>query len=290
MKVILHAGSPKTGTTSLQVFMDRNREALLDRGVLYPRTGIAPPPVPKHQWMISTLMNGDARGFTDLFEQAAAEARPDTHTMMLSSEGLFHRWWDFQESGLEALQHCCASFETSIWLFLREPVSFSRSFYIQTLKNPQGAGPCYGEDMPLAQMLRHPRFAIHLDYIGYIRSVEKVMGAASVRPFQYRSNTIADVLQALDITGLEPVSTGENRAVGAFGADLLRQINRRTLTWDQKSKAVRLIEELDALASQNREPLSLDAEEVEMIHALSRDSLQELQSSYGLSFDDKKSC
>lgn len=36
MKAILHIGTEKTGTTSFQSFMHRNRDAVLARGVLYP--------------------------------------------------------------------------------------------------------------------------------------------------------------------------------------------------------------------------------------------------------------
>jgi hypothetical protein len=38
VEVVLHAGSGKTGTSTIQAFCDRNRERLLAHGVLYPRT------------------------------------------------------------------------------------------------------------------------------------------------------------------------------------------------------------------------------------------------------------
>lgn len=39
-RLILHPGSPKTGTSSLQNFLFRKRDALLDLGYLYPMSGI----------------------------------------------------------------------------------------------------------------------------------------------------------------------------------------------------------------------------------------------------------
>ena len=36
----VHAGYPKTGTTTIQQFLKRNRGVLKDIGVLYPKTGI----------------------------------------------------------------------------------------------------------------------------------------------------------------------------------------------------------------------------------------------------------
>jgi hypothetical protein len=40
--VLIHAGTHKTGTTSLQGLFTRHRADLLDRGILYPHTGVMP--------------------------------------------------------------------------------------------------------------------------------------------------------------------------------------------------------------------------------------------------------
>lgn len=39
MKIILHIGPPKTGSTSIQSFLDSARQELLNDGVLYPSKG-----------------------------------------------------------------------------------------------------------------------------------------------------------------------------------------------------------------------------------------------------------
>lgn len=41
MKLILHLGMPKTGSTSIQTFMAQNRDNLLALGVLYPKVNIS---------------------------------------------------------------------------------------------------------------------------------------------------------------------------------------------------------------------------------------------------------
>lgn len=38
-KVVLHIGTEKTGTTSIQHFMSQNRQALLAKGIVYPNLG-----------------------------------------------------------------------------------------------------------------------------------------------------------------------------------------------------------------------------------------------------------
>jgi hypothetical protein len=282
LRIILHAGTPKTGTTSLQLFLDANYAALLDRGVLYPRAGITPPPEPKHQWMIGALMNKDPRHFTTMLERALGEARQDTHTMVLSSEGLFHRWWDFSPTGLNILNTLATRFPLSFWVFFREPVSFVRSFYIQMLKNPRGLGPCYGQDVSVEEILDDPRFRLHLDYIRYIRNVETVVGEGKVRPFRYTRNTIVDALAALDITDMDPGTLNENRTVGELGASFLRLINQRELSVEQKRRAVQLVEQLEELVDGDTRPLRLEPEVVGKIRELSASSLLAIEDIYGL--------
>jgi hypothetical protein len=217
--------------------------------------------------------------------QALAEARADTRFVILSSEGLFHRWWDFHEKGLEALRWLAGQFPLELWVFFRDPVSFARSFYIQTLKNPRGFGPCYGEDLTLTDMLRNPRFAVHFDYMGYVRQVQEQLGQASVRPFLYDGDTVAAVLDALGIQGLEPPAARENRSVGTLGVSMLRAINQRALTFEAKADAVRLVEQLDRLVDDYSRPFVPDPEDVGMIKTLSEPGLAALRREYGIAID-----
>ncbi|MCM2292661.1 hypothetical protein NAC44_10045 [Allorhizobium sp. BGMRC 0089] len=282
MRIIFHAGTPKTGTTALQNFLHNHREHLLEHGVLYPRAGIAQPPAYKHQWIVGNLMKDTADDFSTMMDAVFAEARPDTHTILLSTEGLFHRWWDYSPAGLQALATLAARFPVELWAFFREPVAFTRSFYIQMLKNPHGLGPCYGLDVSLQELLDEPRFAIHLDYIGYIRAVEAVLGAGKVRPFPYHGHTVADILQALAIADLDPEKSQENRTVGEFGVALLRQINRQQLDVEQKWRAVKLINDLDTLIDGYKTPLQLDQTVLDRIHELAADSMECLRREYGI--------
>lgn len=227
-------------------------------------------------------MGEDPAPFTERLHAALQEARPDTHTVLLSSEGLFHRWWDFSPAGLEALHLLAVRAELELWAFFREPVAFTRSFYVQMLKNPRGLGPCYGLDASIDALLDEPRFSLHLDYIGYIRTVEAVLGAGKVRPFRYTGNTVANMLEALGITDLAPDMPPENRSVGEWGVSLLRQINQRTLGVDEKWQAVSLIEKLDRLADGYRRPLQLAPETIQRIHTLSAESVAAFARLYNL--------
>jgi len=56
-RLILHAGTPKTGTSSLQLHLGSNRELLAEKGIYYP-----PPSetrMPKHQQLVGILRRGE---------------------------------------------------------------------------------------------------------------------------------------------------------------------------------------------------------------------------------------
>lgn len=253
--------------------------------MLYPCFGITTLSEPKHQWMIGHLIQGDVTGFRTMVEHALAEARPDTDTVILSSEGLFHRWWDFPEAGLDALRWLAGRYPVQLWVFFREPVSFARSLYIQMLKNPRGLGPGYGLDMSFSDMLSDARFAVHFDYIGYVRQVERYLGEASVRPFPYSGDTVADVLAALGLSGSEMSAMREHRTVGSLGVSMLREINQRELSLADKAKAVQLIESLDRLVDDYGRPFMLSPADVDRIDTLSRPSLDALAQAYDLTIN-----
>ena len=104
MKLILHIGSAKTGTSTLQKTLRTQEDALVAQGVLYPRTGFSP--VDNQS---SIALEAITRGVPRIFEQngplSAADvtemyeaswrnitaeiARTSPQTVVLSSEFLF---------------------------------------------------------------------------------------------------------------------------------------------------------------------------------------------------------
>jgi hypothetical protein len=278
LQLILHAGTHKTGTTSLQLYLDRYRSELFRQGILYPKAGIAPAPEPKHQWLIGALLTGDRSCFDAHMGQAFAEADGSTTAIVLSTEGLFHRWWDVPAAGREMLAEIAACHRVEVWVVFREPLSYARSLYVQMLKNPRGAGPCYGEDISLSDLLDRPWFARQFDYVGYIRDVETLLGAGVVHPFPY-GETTSTVLKALGVAPPGP-SLRQNRSLGDFGVELMRILNRRTLDEERRSRALSLIGQVDELSSEPAASLEPDA--VERIGRLSAPSLAALLELYGL--------
>jgi hypothetical protein len=79
MKVFLHAGVHRTGSTALQFVLSENRSALAEQGVIYPGDGV------HHQALAWELHRGkaDVRNITRLFEGVSVG---DDATVLLSAE------------------------------------------------------------------------------------------------------------------------------------------------------------------------------------------------------------
>jgi hypothetical protein len=282
-RVILHAGTPKTGTTSLQVYLARKRDELARRGLIYPPTDGGPSSKPKHQWLVGALMAPDGREFKRRLELLLNTQ--DAHTLILSTEGLFHHWWDFSKGGREALRWLGEVVPVGLMVWFREPVEFVRSNYIQMLKNPTGFVPCYGRDLSIEQVLDDPWFARHLDYVGFVRDAERLLGAGTVMPFAYDGDTIGLFLAATGVSDVGAEALNEHPTMGAVGTELLRVLNRRELDVEQKRKAVELIGRLDAMLGPASERLVLSEDTERRIRDLSQASVRALAEDFGIRFD-----
>ena len=80
MKLFLHAGMSKAGSSSIQATIHRNRDALKEQGILVPRTGAKGR---RHFKFIHT----DGGDYKDLVDRLIAEAEEShCHTVILSDE------------------------------------------------------------------------------------------------------------------------------------------------------------------------------------------------------------
>lgn len=142
-KLILHAGTHKTGTTAIQAFAARHRAALAARGVLYP--DLTPIGLehnyPQHLFAHALagkgktrLSPGDAVRVAGLWAEAAAETGA---TVFLSSEPLYR--YSLREPGddwraargryLDRLAEALAPFDVETVLVFRRPDDYVRSLF-----------------------------------------------------------------------------------------------------------------------------------------------------------------
>lgn len=250
LNLILHVGTPKTGTTSLQFFMDGKHDQLLARGILYPQH-YSNTYAPKHQWLVTDLMNANADGLLKDMEVVLSGVKTDTHTVFLSTEGIFNHWWDMPIQSKGMLAELASLFDISIWVWFREPLSFAESFYRQNLKNPQMEQiKCYGRDMSLEDMLSDEWFVRHLDYPGFLYECEAIFGSNSVVSLFYEGDTIAAACEKLGFPFLHDKKIArENTGLSVAAKDILRIINRYSLKAEEKKSILPYVEKLNIILS-----------------------------------------
>ena len=186
-RIILHIGSPKTGTSIIQSHLAQNREVLRDNGFLYPIT-ISSNPKLYRTYESSHLLMYSLAGweqFTEFspeafFERAnATAAEHDIETMLLSAENTYwlpkqitarekpeeQEYWDEKSAYVGRIAKAFEGYEVKIVLYLRRQDRWIESWYNQQIKN--------GNHLPLEML----SFVDHHHYLlDYSRMLETWAG------------------------------------------------------------------------------------------------------------------
>ena len=125
MKVLLHIGTDKTGSTAIQQHLYVNRQWLLARGVYVPLTGLGKDN--GHQMLLNTMADEQMSCMAD--ELATAEADGFTYAI-ISWEGM--RW--FKPRQIKRLIKMLHSDNLWVLVYLREQADIIQSGYLQKLK------------------------------------------------------------------------------------------------------------------------------------------------------------
>jgi hypothetical protein len=275
-RLILHTGTPKTGTTALQQALFRHGDALLEHGVWYPPMRVDPVEK-KHHYLVQAFTGADAGALAEAFDEIVAGAPPRTRTIVLSAEGLFNGWWDYPPEGKALLRHLGTLFELEMWTCFREPLAFALSQYAQLLRNPRLYSPAYGLDVGLDEILDNAWFAQRLDYLGFVVEAEAVIGAGRQRLFRYGPDIVERIFRAL---GAEPPAQNPpdvHPSLRTAGVDLMRVVNRYDLPPQPKAVAAGLVLELDRLMGERAEPLRASPACAERIRRMTQRSWSEIE-------------
>jgi len=239
--LIIHVGTPKTGTTSLQVYLDKKQSKLRRKGILYPHNleKIKNPTAPTHQWFEKNLASNHFEYFLENFKNIVSQVKDDTHTIILSSEGIYNYWWDFSDEAKKVLGQLKELFDTQIWVWFREPLTFIESYYKQCIRNPQVEGnPCYGKDLSFSQMLDIEWFAQHLNYQGFVEECAALFGRDNISVLNYQGDVVQEAMHKLGLTTPHDNPTPrKNQSLNSASVALLRTINQ----YDIKAKDKELL-------------------------------------------------
>jgi len=241
LKLIIHAGTPKTGTTSIQTYLDKKQRKLRGKGILYPHNleKIQNPTAPKHQWFEKNLVTTNFESFLENFKNIISQVKKDTHSIILSSEGIYNYWWDFPDESKDILCELSKLFDIEVWVWFREPLVFIESYYKQCIRNPQVEdNPCYGKDLSFAEMLNIEWFSQHLNYQGFVTECQTLFGKNNVSVFKYEDDVVQDVIQKLGLaTPHDNPTPRQNKSLNSASIKLLRTINH----YDIKAKDKQLL-------------------------------------------------
>jgi hypothetical protein len=280
IKLILHAGTPKTGTTTLQFALHENRGEILSKGILYPNV-LTETVEPKHQWIVQALYNDNVDLLIDKLELVASEVRKDTHTIFLSTEGIYNHWFDFSQVSKSYLEILANHFDLHCWIFFRKPVSFYNSLYKQYLKNPQLPDiSCYGKDVSPLEMIQNNWFKRQLDYLGFICEMENLIPKNNLKIFPYSKDIMAEVSKNLGISNIKAKNNSENTSLSSSAIEILRIVNRFPLSIAQKKECLDKINELEKILSSFPQEKIAYTEADTLINELSSLTLKTLEKEF----------
>lgn len=241
-KIVFHVGTPKTGTTALQRWLEANRSELKKRGVWYPHPSGAS--VPKHQYLVEQLITGDADSFTEALLGALSETESTTRIVLFSTEGLYNHWRDFSPRGLGMLRFLASRFAVECLICFRDPAAFAQSLYKQNLLNPN-IHPCYGTDKSFEEMLLTPWFASQMDYRGFVSELAMCLDRAEITVFDYSLDIIRLFSQYLGLRDIPVSDEQHNLSLTGLGVELLRGVNKLELNSPLRETVLGHIREIE---------------------------------------------
>lgn len=167
-RVLLHAGTHKTGTKTIQSFLKENRDALLAAGLYVPETGrrrlsetLA---TPGQHLLAHGLLRGDAAALVQALVEEVREA--DGRTVVISSEHFqyFHDRGALLEPLLRPL--AALGYEAVLTFYAREQVGYLESIYLERVKNaaPGSFDEFYAEIITNGAVRGDAEFPVVFDY------------------------------------------------------------------------------------------------------------------------------
>lgn len=244
MRAIIHIGTEKTGTTTLQKTLNENTAALHQCGVSY----IAGKDLVNAQDLVVACLSDDVpdeylasvgvatseqrRAFQrSTFEAYAArlhKAASECHTVIISSEHLHSRLK--RPEDIERLRAFLAPYVTdfSIVCYLRRQVDMIVSFYSTVLK---GGGTQNFRDHVHNMLSGHKYYC---DYRQLMKNWASIFGRSAIKARLFvksrlrRGNIVDDFfdVESLPEAGIQRRAESLNESVNHLGQVLLRELNR----------------------------------------------------------------
>lgn len=186
MKLVLHIGSHKTATTSIQHFCALNRNVLRSYDYYYPRNRDS---AYVFNFLASQIAFGREKQTADFLKQACNDAKAaQCHTVVISGESFYAMtaffidiqgkgrsagYWENEAALIDKVKQACAGFESvEIACYLRPQNEFASSIYNQFVKNVIGIPSSFEECIQTIKPI--------FDYDQHIRLWESAFGRGNI--------------------------------------------------------------------------------------------------------------
>jgi len=186
MKLLIHIGTQKTATTSIQQFCVLNRGLLKSCGYLYPKNNTHPF---LFNFLAKQLARGEQERVARYLQKICAEGqREKCHTVIISAESFYamsafllppreesraSEYWQIEARLIEQLYKCCDGYDDiKIACYLRPQDDFAASFYNQIIKISHYFDETYKEFIERDKRI--------FDYERHIQLWEKNFGVDSI--------------------------------------------------------------------------------------------------------------
>lgn len=193
-RVVFHVGQSKAGSTSIQNYLETQRDALIERGVLFARTGFSrknpfdQSRTSGHLGLVRSLQGRLAKEFEE-----EISGYPD-HTVLLSVENLFA---DLSEEILKEIGAYFKEWDVEITAVLRPQFNWLRSRYVENVMSG-----FLRRVSTFDQFLFDVMALDTLDYEARIALLETHLGATRVRAIRFESSKGPLVSRFLEAAGL----------------------------------------------------------------------------------------
>jgi hypothetical protein len=196
-RILLHAGLPKTGTTSIQDFLADEAAALAEARILYPRVradlreagrarGIG---IGWHSALTrlvsqqpGALAPGEWEAWQDEFARFARD--PGLDTLLLSQEGmLINR----KPEGVSALLDALPEGKREVVLVLRPALGWLTSLYEQLVRGGEAGPP---------ETFKRAQAYLEKGFIGIIRTIRRQLPGADIRLLSFEDLSAGEGLLA----------------------------------------------------------------------------------------------
>jgi capsular polysaccharide export protein len=232
VRMIIHLGATKTGSTALQHLLEDNRPALLRQGIWYPEVGLfwqadRPHKQAGHARFTAEAIKDQQELRTHLFN--GLDLMPGhVHTVILSSEAFF-----LNAESARLAKHFQA-FHVEMIVYLRRQDEWANSQYAEFV----AGGAINSTTLLVRDWLKTPMAQFCLNYDQLVQAWEQYLPKSSIHVRRYLRQPGNDwdiIADFVAVTGLKAIAdlppvarkkTNEARLSGTH-VELIRQFNRR---------------------------------------------------------------